>query len=61
MEELPLDIIISEFYMEQPPQNILKHIGQYAYNLSSLLGKGYSSSVYKGTLVRPSRDQHLHA
>ena len=35
--------------MEQPQQNILKHIGQYAYNLNSLLGKGYSSSVYKGT------------
>jgi hypothetical protein len=35
--------------MEAPQQNILKHIGHYAYNLGSLLGKGYSSSVYKGT------------
>lgn len=30
------------------PQNIVKHIGHYSYNTKDLLGKGYSSSVYKG-------------
>lgn len=48
MEEFYGRVIISEFYMSHSQQNILKHIGQYAYNLGNLLGKGYSSSVYKG-------------
>lgn len=34
-----------------PPGILIKQINNYAYNTDSVIGKGYSSSVYKGSSI----------
>jgi hypothetical protein len=34
--------------------HLVKHINNYVYNTESVIGKGFSSIVYKGTLSKDS-------